>query len=105
MLFYTDGSMHEIDAYSVDYKKIHTIVWQNTSIDQIPEMAYSCVNMTVLDLSHNKIVRLDTDNLRTIKTLKKLYLNGNPIADEEIDRIKKALPNVEIITSKNEGQK
>ena len=101
MLYYHDGNVAEwsTDLRSADVKMI---VWQNTAIGAVPEEVYKCTRLQTLDLSHNAIKRLDVSGLQKMKSLRELYLNGNPISDDELTKIRQALPGVKVIVSKEE---
>ena len=42
---------------------------------------HPCSKLTTLDLSHNCILELDVDTMRTLKSLRCLYICGNPFED------------------------
>jgi Leucine-rich repeat (LRR) protein len=52
-------------------------------------------NLTQLDLEQTGMKRVP-DNIVQLKSLKKLYIWGNPFDNAELERVKKLLPNVKV---------
>lgn len=73
--------------------------WLNLSqnnFEELPVGLYDSLTLEMLDLSHNYFKQLP-DDIAVIETLQKLILTGNPLPHEEIARVKKLLPNTEVI--------
>ncbi len=65
-------------------------------LESLPKSIGNLTNLKELYLNFNKLESLP-ENIEYLINLKELYLYGNPISDEEKVRIKKLLPNTNVI--------
>lgn len=78
-------------------KKLKFIdLFSNKRMDVLPKSVGKLKQLENLNLGNNQIKELP-DELSKLENLKELYLAGNPISEEEQEKIKKMLPNTEII--------
>lgn len=77
---------------------------QNQNLNEVPNEIIQFKNLKTIDLSHNNIRKIDPKQIAKFKKLKKLYINSNPISDEVITDLRKALPSVQILFYPNQFQ-
>jgi Leucine-rich repeat (LRR) protein len=65
-------------------------------LEEVPESIGNLTNLTYLNLSRNGLTSLP-ESIGKLTNLVRLDLFGNPISDEEKERIKKLLPNTNIL--------
>ncbi len=70
----------------------------NNQLTQLPAEIGNIKNLTLLELGRNQLRQLPPD-LGNLKNLKTLYLIGNPLNQGELNRIRKMLPQCEIMFS------
>lgn len=73
-------------------KELHL---NNNQLTSLPESIGKLTNLEKLVLHNNKLKTLP-NSIGNLKKLERLDLVGNPISDEEVERIKKLFPNTEI---------
>jgi len=66
------------------------------SLTDLPESFGQLTKLTKLDLRNNKFTIIP-ESIGELKNLTKLYLTGNRLTKSDINRIKKILPNCEIV--------
>lgn len=81
-----------------NFEKLTELVLSHNEISEIHAGFLTKLPATVktLVLSHNAIATLSNNVLRALKSLERLYLDNNPIAQKTKDRIQAALPKVQI---------
>lgn len=67
----------------------------NNSLREVPSWINQLVDLRLLDVSHNSLSRLP-DELGALSRLERLILRGNPLPDEEINKIRQKLPQTTI---------
>jgi Leucine-rich repeat (LRR) protein len=78
-------------------KKLKFIdLFSNKKMDVLPKSIGKLKQLENLNLGNNQIKKLPAE-LINLENLKELYLGGNPMSDEEQEKVKKMLPNTEII--------
>ena len=75
----------------------YTLIRLNLSDNQISDVLSlsSLTALEELDLSNNTVAAVT--GLKKLQTLKKLNLSGNPVIEEQLDELREALPDCEII--------
>ncbi len=75
--------------------ELNKIYLSSNEISKLPESIGKLTKLEYLSLSDNMLRELP-NNIGNLTKLKTLYLIGNPISNQEKERIKKALPNCQI---------
>ena len=78
-------------------KKLKMLILDKNQLASLPPEIEQLEKLESLDLTDNKLVSLPPQ-IAQLPRLEKVYLDGNPIPASEIARIKRALPNTEILT-------
>lgn len=78
-----------------ELKLLKSLLLAKCQLQELPASITKLVNLEVLDISKNDLKRLPQD-IGNLSKLKRLYLYNNDFSEEEIERIKKALPNTKI---------
>ncbi|MCO5269306.1 MAG: leucine-rich repeat domain-containing protein [Brumimicrobium sp.] len=84
--------------------KIVGISIQNKDLTAVPAELKNFSHLTTIDLSHNKITHLQTNDFSKFPKLQKLYLNDNPISKSEIEKYRKENQKHEVYFDKNQFQ-
>jgi len=80
------GQLKSLRVLNLSFNKIYSIHDNITALNRLIE----------LNLSNNKLAKLP-EHLEKLRSLKKLNLEGNNFSSEEKERIRKRLPNAEIL--------
>ena len=75
---------------------INTVSLKNNNIKKIDDTMGS-LRVSHLDLSHNQISTVSNNFFINSQKIKKLILTGNPLSEAEIEKVRKALPNAEVV--------
>lgn len=76
-------------------KKLKILDLSNNKLKSLPNSISRLKSLEVLDLSNNTLQELPR-HISRLKKLQKLVLIGNPITDEELNRIENLFPNLQI---------
>lgn len=76
-------------------KALKKLDLSNNRLEKLPYSFYRMKRLEHLNLSKNKFTELPR-NIHRLKKLKTLNLAGNPIGDDEIERLRNILPHVQI---------
>lgn len=77
--------------------KLKTLVVNFNNMTGMPAEIGQLNNLETLDYSYNKIERLPNELANLKNNLKELNLTGNPLSQDEINKLKSDLPNTNII--------
>lgn len=72
--------------------KLEKLYLNSNSFEQLPDCFGGMKNLEVLDISNNNLKSLPP-SIYELKQLKKIYISGNQLSDEDISKLKSALPN------------
>jgi len=92
MLWLGNNQISDITSLK-SLKNLETLTLDDNQISDIT-LLESLTALQELDLSYNEIS--DITPLKSLMNLQTLLLSGNPLAQEQIDELQKALPNCEI---------
>lgn len=98
-LTHLDLSYNFLDNLPPGIGLCERLEWLNLSqnnFEEFPVGLYDSLTLEMLDLSHNYLRQLP-DDIAVIETLQQLILTGNPLPLEEVKRVKKLLPQTEVI--------
>ncbi|MBL0175108.1 MAG: hypothetical protein IPP94_07560 [Ignavibacteria bacterium] len=73
--------------------KLEMLDLHHNQLTDLPDEICELYSLNYLNLSVNNISRLP-DNIHKLWNLKTLYIKANPISKQEIERIRRALPNL-----------
>lgn len=91
-LWLSSNKIKEISEDIEQLENLFSLDFRDNQIEFLPNNITKIKKLNFIDLSYNKIKTLP-QSIANMKGLRKLYLVGNPIGNEEKDRIRKALPN------------
>ena len=86
----------EIPSSIFEQEFLQILLLGYNSIEEIPESITKLKTLKILSLKHNQLKTLP-NKIGHLTSLKKIDLSENPISKEEQEKIKKLLPNCEII--------
>jgi leucine-rich repeat protein SHOC2 len=115
-IYWREGYLTEIPSYIGDLQYMEGISFFENAIERIAPEIGKLKNLTRLELGGNNLTRLPDevcnleklnglflrsnnismlpDSIRKLINLQYLSINNNPISQQEIERIRKALPNL-----------
>lgn len=65
------------------------ISFKNNYLEEIPQIVWKMKNLKTIDLTYNKIVNLNIEQISKMDSLKIIVLKNNPITKENIDKLRK----------------
>lgn len=95
-LYVNDNALAALPASLSECKGLTYFNADRNKLTALPDGLGRLPQLKWLRLNGNQIAALPADLGGWAKTLKRLYLRGNPLPDAEKDRVRKALPNCEI---------
>ncbi len=81
----------------LEYYRLRVLKANDCNLKLVPNEIGTLSQVKILDFSDNKLTTLPS-SIRELRGLKRLYLKGNPLPPEEIERVRRLLPYAEIIT-------
>jgi Leucine-rich repeat (LRR) protein len=90
-----DNQLGRVPAAVMKLEHIQRLGLSSNQLRSIPEELRNLRELETLDLFHNEIARFP-QNVNGWPRLKKIYCKDNPLQEGEIERIKRALPAVEL---------
>lgn len=95
-LNFTSNELKSLPHNIGEMKSIRSIYLNLNNIEELPDSICDLPCLKYLYLENNKLSKLP-ENIYKLFNLQELVLSGNSIDEQEQERIKKALPNCEII--------
>lgn len=91
----SDNDMTGIPAEIGQLSKLEYLDYADNDLDTMPNEIANLKNLKYLSLANNKY-RSVPDSVVSLKQLGALDLSGNPLSPEEVERVRKAMPNTTI---------
>lgn len=95
-LYLNDNALTALPASMADLSKLAYLNADRNKLTSLPSDLGRLPALKWLRLNGNQLTALPSDLSGWSKSLKRLYLKGNPLSDAEKDRIRKALPECEV---------
>lgn len=96
-LYLNDNALTALPATLAEASHLVYLNLDRNKLTSLPDELGRLQSLTWLRLNGNQIKALPADLSGWTKGLKRLYLRGNPLPDAEKERIRKALPNCDIV--------
>lgn len=100
-VWYLDLGLQKLKTFPKEiltFKNVKHLYLQVNYWPSVPEKIGSLKNLEILDLSSNYYLKTLPEGLKDCTALKQLILKDHKLNSGEIARIKKLLPNVQVIT-------
>jgi len=72
--------------------KLEKLYINSNSFEALPDMFAAMTSLEILDLSNNNLVSLP-ETVYTLTNLKTIHISGNQLSEEDMKKLKEALPN------------
>lgn len=97
VLYLNDNTLPALPDALGDLTKLQYLNADRNQLSTLPASLGKLTTLKWLRLNHNQLHALPDDLSGLAQSLQRLYLWGNPIPDPEKERIRKALPNCQVI--------
>ncbi len=95
-LYLSDNALTELPASINGMSALAYLNLDRNRLTALPETIGQMESLKWLRLNNNQLTSLP-DSIGNLKNLKRLYLRGNPLPEAEKDRVKKLLPQTDVL--------